>query len=425
MLERVVVVGLGYVGLPLADQCLLSGKQVVGVDSTEERVNQLNEGASYVDDISAAQIQGWLDLGFRAYLGIPPLDGPSVYVICVPTPLRDSHTPDLTYVEAAIRSVANSAVASSESPSLLILESTTYPGTTDEIVVPILEEAGFSPGSNIHVAYSPERIDPGNRNFHLRNTPKVVGGRTAKCLDLAVEFYSTIVDEVVPVSSLRTAEITKLLENTYRHVNIALANEFAMICRALSIDPWEAIDAASTKPFGFSPFYPGAGVGGHCIPIDPLYLSYRVRSALGEEFRLVETANEINRETPQMIAREVEAFLHDRQIALEGASISLLGITYKADIADTRETPATPLAHTLLDAGASLQFCDPFADEWLVNQRPIKKFALENLPLEMSKSDCLVVLQPHSQFVERGELILSGPTIDTCGLARRLRRHLP
>jgi nucleotide sugar dehydrogenase len=388
--HQLVVIGLGYVGLPLAMEALRADMRVTGLDRGIQRIQALTDGRSYIDDISDAQLRDALSNGFQATDAPACLSTADTIVICVPTPLRDS-VPDLTAILAA-----GTAVASwMRSGTLVVLESTTSPGTTTDILLPLLQDGGRTVGSDFHLAFSPERIDPGNNRFGLRNTPKVVGGVTEACTRAATDFYSRLVDRVVPVSSPTVAEMTKLLENTYRQVNIALMNEMAIFCNELDIDLWEAIDAAATKPFGFHAFRPGPGVGGHCIPIDPNYLSHRVR-ALGYPFRFVELAQEINARMPVFVTDRIVRLLNDRSRSARGARILLLGVTYKADVADQRESPATVIADRLLDLGAVLSYHDPYVSEWSVGGH---RFAcVESVATEAAAADVTVLIQDHSCY---------------------------
>ncbi|GLY28470.1 nucleotide sugar dehydrogenase [Kineosporia sp. NBRC 101731] len=355
-----VVVGLGYVGLPLAQEACRSGLQVAGLDLDITVVDALNAGHSHVDDLSAADLAAMREAGFAAHTDASIVADARTVVICVPTPLAQDGGPDLSMVLAAAASVA----AFAQPDTLVVLESTTYPGTTDELLRPMLEEGGLRVGRDIFLAFSPERIDPGNARWHFRNTPKVVGGLTPACTERAAAFYRKIVDEVVTARGAREAEMSKLLENTYRHVNIAMVNEMARFCHELGIDLWDVIRCAATKPFGFHAFYPGPGVGGHCIPIDPNYLSYRVQAALGYPFRFVELAQEINNAMPTYVVQRVQDSLNDVAKPLRGSKVLLLGVTYKADISDQRESPALPIAIRLRSAGAEVVFHDPFVTSW-------------------------------------------------------------
>ena len=387
--NRLVVIGLGYVGLPLMLEGVRSGYHCTGLDLSERVVELLNSGESHIDDIADADVQEMLDAGFVATSDPRCLTDADVAVICVPTPLNADQTPDLSAVMAASRSIAEHL----KPGALVVLESTTYPGTTDGPVREILETSGLQAGADFHLAFSPERIDPGNPKFTLRNTPKVVGGYTQACTDRAVAFYAQVVDTVVPTSGPREAELAKLLENTYRHVNIALVNEIAIFCHDLGIDVWAAIDAASSKPFGFQAFYPGPGVGGHCIPIDPNYLSHHVRS-LGYQFRFVELAQEISNRMPAYVVARVQQLLNDDAKPVRGSTVLVLGLTYKADIADDRETPATPILRKFLQLGANVIAHDPYIDRFSVDDIDI---AMTSDPVQTAaESDVVVVLQHHS-----------------------------
>jgi UDP-N-acetyl-D-glucosamine dehydrogenase len=387
-----LVIGLGYVGLPLADEAVSSGLRVVGFDLNPEVVEQLNAGRSHVGDISDNDVRKMLDKGFRATTREDDVDRPETVVICVPTPLSADSLPDL----AAVRGATEMAGRLLGTGMLVVLESTTYPGTTDEVVRPLLEKvSGLTVGVDFHLAFSPERIDPGNKIYGLRNTPKVVGGQTPACADAAVRFYGKLCDQVVRARSAREAEMAKLLENTYRHINIALVNEMAAFCHELGVDLRDAIQCAATKPFGFQAFYPGPGVGGHCIPIDPNYLSYKVRT-LGYPFRFVELAQEINTRMPGYVADRAAELLNRSAMALNGARVLLLGVTYKRDIADQRESPAAPLARKLLARGAVLAYHDPYVREWAVAGRPIPR--ADDLDAEITSADLVILLQDHTGY---------------------------
>ncbi|WP_182905189.1 nucleotide sugar dehydrogenase [Microbispora sp. H13382] len=398
------IIGLGYVGMPLAKEATAAGLRVAGLDVDPRKVDALNAGRSYIDDLTDADLDAMLSGGFTAMLDASVLSRSRTIVICVPTPLDEDHRPDLSAVEGATRTVAEHLQAG----TLVVLESTTWPGTTDELARPILEQSGLVAGEDFHLAFSPERIDPGNPKFGLRNTPKVVGGYTPACKERAVAFYSQFVERVVPVSGTREAEMAKLLENTYRHVNIALVNEMAIFCDELGVNLWEAIEAASTKPFGFQKFLPGPGVGGHCIPVDPSYLSYTVRK-LGYPFRFVELAQEINERMPSYVVARVQRLLNRARKPVNGSRVLLLGVTYKPDIADERETPAIPVAEALLELGAELSFCDPYVKKWSVEGTPVPRE--EDLAEAVAAADVVVLLQQHSAFdldvvEERASLVL-------------------
>ena len=404
------VIGLGYVGLPLVQCATAAGLSVVGVDLDDRKVAGLNAGHSHVDDLSDADVRSLIESGFRATTDADDIAGAAAVVICVPTPLSADGAPDLAAVRSAVRSVATHL----RPGMLVVLESTTWPGTTDEVVRPILEAGGLVAGADFHLAYSPERIDPGNRTYGLANTPKVVGGHTAACTAAAVDFYGRFVDTVVPVIGTREAEMAKLLENTYRHVNIALMNEMAIFCHELGVDLWQAIAAAATKPFGFAAFYPGPGVGGHCIPIDPNYLSYKVRT-LGYPFRFVELAQEINARMPAYVVQRAMALLNDHGKPLRGAKVVLLGVTYKADIADERESPARPVARRLLEFGADVAYADPYVSDWQVAGRAVPRVA--DVEAAVADADLVILLQPHRAFDLDALVAKSSLLFDTRGYA--------
>jgi UDP-N-acetyl-D-glucosamine dehydrogenase len=417
---NLVIIGLGYVGLPLAQEAVRAGLNVTGLDIKQATVDGLNAGRSHVDDLTDADIAAMVAGGFRATTDLTKLTGdgltgdgltgnraPDVIVICVPTPLSESDGPDLTAVKAATESAAKIL----KPGALVVLESTTYPGTTDEIVRPMLEKAsGLTVGIGFHLAFSPERIDPGNEIYGMRNTPKVVGGLTPACTDAAAAFYGQVCDTVVKAKSAREAEMTKLLENTYRHVNIALVNEMAIFCHELGIDLWDAIRCAATKPFGFHSFSPGPGVGGHCIPIDPNYLSYKVRAELKHPFRFVELAQEINSRMPGYVVDRAAELLNTDAKPLNGAKVLLLGVTYKQDIADQRESPARPVARKLLQRGAVLSYHDPFVDSWQVDGHEVRRAAAPTEP-----ADLTILLQAHAEYDLAGIAAKAHLLFDTRG----------
>ena len=391
-LRKSSVVGQGYVGLPVAMRAVEVGFSVVGFDLDGKKIKSLAAGHSFVDDVSDARLQAVLATG--RYL---PTSDPSacenfdIAVISVPTPLREGN-PDLSYIEDGAASVAPHL----RPGSCVILESTTYPGTTQELVQPILERgSGLVAEEDFLLGYSPERIDPGNETWTFETTPKVVSGVGPRSLAAVQGFYDQLVDQTVPVSSPREAELTKLLENTFRHVNIALVNEMAMFANDLGIDVWETIDAASTKPFGFMRFTPGPGVGGHCLPIDPSYLSWRVRRSLGRSFRFVELANDVNDHMPDYVVRRLVVALNDRGLAMRGRRILLLGLAYKKNTADARESPSMPIARQLLALGAEVRGADPHVVELGVDPRVIRVKLSED---EIAAADAVVVLVDHEDF---------------------------
>ena len=386
------VIGLGYVGLPLAIEAANSKLKVVGYDINESLVTNLNNSTSHVEDISNNQLSNSLekDLIFTSDSGIL---GESEYiVISVPTPLTD-YQPDLSFVEAATKSIAENL----QKGHVVILESTTYPGTTLEIVKPILEKSSkLIAGEDFLLGYSPERIDPGNEKWTFKNTPKIVSGINKKSLEKISKFYKLIIDEVVEVSGTREAEMVKLIENTYRQVNIAMVNELAILSNMLDIDIWEVVEAAKTKPFGFQSFRPGPGVGGHCIPIDPKYLSFKTRQ-IGQPVRFVELAQEINNSMPNYVVARISELMNKKEILLKNSKILILGVAYKKDIGDTRESPALDIIESLLEKSVDISYYDPHVDELTVNKRSIaREENLENL----SNFDLILIHTPHSKFQE-------------------------
>jgi UDP-N-acetyl-D-glucosamine dehydrogenase len=416
---RVVVVGQGYVGLPLAVRAAQVGHTVVGFDVDEDRIKRLASGESYVDDISSAQLREILDAGsFQPSSDPRSCAGFDVAVIAVPTPLREG-TPDLTYIEESARTLARYL----RPGATVALESTTYPGTTEDLVAPILEEgSGLIAGVDFHLGYSPERIDPGNRHWNLTTTPKVVSGINPASLERIQAFYGSVVDTTVPVSDPKVAELAKLMENTFRHVNIALVNELAVFAHDLGIDVWEAIDAASSKPFGFMRFVPGPGVGGHCLPIDPSYLSWRVQRTLGQSFRFVELANDINNHMPDYVIRRLIAALNQRKRSVNGSTVLLLGLAYKKNTGDARESPARRVAQLLLDMGAEVRAADPHVvEDARVDQRVVRVALTEQ---QIAEADAVVLLADHDAFdldlvVQHARYVLdtrrrlTGPTVES------------
>ncbi len=387
-----MVIGLGYVGLPLAREAAFSGLTVVGYDINTDVTAGLNAGRSHVGDVPPCDVAEMLRKGFRATSREEEAGNPDTVVICVPTPLSAEGGPDLSAVRGAVEVIGRLL----RPGMLVVLESTTYPGTTDEVVRPLLEKsAGLTAGVDFSLAFSPERIDPGNPHYSIRNTPKVIGGQTSSCADAAERFYRQLCDQVIRAKSAREAEMTKLLENTYRHVNIALVNEMAIFCHELGIDLRDAIRCAATKPFGFQAFHPGPGVGGHCIPIDPNYLSYKVRT-LGYPFRFVELAQEINSRMPGYIVDRATEVLNSHAKPLNGAHVLLLGVTYKADVADQRESPVRPVGRKLLSRGAVLAFHDPHVQEWRLDGEPVRRAI--DLDEEIAYADLVILLQDHSAY---------------------------
>lgn len=389
---KVGVIGLGYVGLPLAVEMAKAGFQVTGIDLSKEKVNSINAGVSYIPDMPSETIASFVaEEKLRATQSLAAVGDLDTVNICVPTPLRKNKDPELSYVIAGVEVIRNHI----RPGQLISLESTTYPGTTREVVLPILEESGLKVGSDFFLAYSPERVDPGNRTYRTRNIPKVVGGVTPRCADVAVAFYRQFIDHVISVSSTDCAEMVKLLENTFRSVNIALANEMALTCHSFGINVWEVIEAAKSKPFGFMPFYPGPGLGGHCIPVDPYYLTWKARMK-GCEPRLIELAGHINSQMPSFVIRGITDALNKRRKCLNGAKILALGVAYKRDTNDVRESPALQVLAGLEEKGAMIHFSDPYVPTILINE---KSNSSVNLTPELLQSmDLAVILTDHSDF---------------------------
>ncbi len=410
--RSIVVIGLGYVGLPLLVEMVRRGYPGIGLDRNEAVVAGLTAGRSHIDDVDDEAVA---KLGQRLRVTLDPacIRDADTVVVCVPTPLSQGGAPDLSAIEGVGRMLGEHLTAG----SLVILESTTYPGTTEEFFQPLIEAGGLRVGIDLNLAFSPERVDPGNTNFGIRNTPKVVGGVTEHCAHRAAKFYERFIDTVVRAKGTREAEMAKLLENTYRHINIALVNEMARFSHELGIDLWNVIECARTKPFGFQAFYPGPGVGGHCIPIDPNYLSHTVQARLHYPFRFVELAQEVNAGMPVYVARRIQDRLNDRGKAVRGSTVLLLGITYKADIADDRESPAVPLAEKLLAMGADVRFHDPYISEWkLADYRELQRtLKVEpELDVALRHADVVVLLQAHRAYL--GGVLEKFPVFDTRGV---------
>lgn len=389
---RIGVVGLGYVGLPLAMAFAAKGFSVTGIDTDRSKVAGLNRGVSYVLDVSSATVRGFLSARrFKAahdYKSVSLLDA---IIVCVPTPLNKTKKPDISFIVAAVKAIAPRL----RRGQLLVLESTTYPGTTDEVVRPLLEERGLKAEKDFFLAFSPERIDPGNKQFDTVSIPKVVGGAGALSLEAAAALYGAIIPKIVRVSSAKTAEMVKLLENTFRSVNIGLINEIAILSHRLGIDIWEVIEAAKTKPFGFMAFYPGPGLGGHCLPIDPLYLSWKSRLH-GYEARMIELASDINAAMPEYVVERIADVLNRRGIPLKGASILIVGVAYKRNVDDLRESPALEVIEELLDRGSKVTYADPHIGSLTLGRKTFRSAPLA--PPLLKKQDCVVILTDHDAF---------------------------
>jgi len=394
---KVGIVGLGYVGLPLAVEFAKAGFTVTGIDLVESKVARLNAGDSYIQDVSSAEVNNLVaERKLYATTDFSVISELDTINICVPTPLRKTKDPDMSYIVSACQEIAKYF-----HPGMLaILESTTYPGTTEEVVLPMLSSSGLQVGSDFFLCFSPERVDPGNPQFQTRNIPKVVGGTTAACTQMGAQFYSQALDHVVPVSSTQVAEMVKLLENTFRMINIGLVNELAVMCDRMGINIWEVIDAAATKPFGFMPFYPGPGLGGHCIPIDPFYLSWKSRQA-GIEARFIDLAGYINGQMPHFVVEKVQNALNDAGKAVKGSLIHVAGVAYKRDIDDVRESPALDIIHLLQRRGATVTYSDPYVPSIRIEgELLLATDALEGA----RQADCTVIITDH-RAVDYRELL--------------------
>jgi UDP-N-acetyl-D-glucosamine dehydrogenase len=411
--QRAVVVGQGYVGLPLARAMTQANLKVIGYETSPPRVVSLNEGRSHIDDVTDAEVQQMLQAGYEATADPKMLAAADVIVICVPTPLDENSGPDLRAVKTAATTIADNLPAG----ATVVLESTTYPGTTEQIVLPLLERSGVVHGTDFFLAFSPERVDPGSQTHNIPNTPKLVGGVSKEATERATAFYEQFIDTVVPLSGAKEAETAKLLENTYRHVNIALVNEMARFCHDMGIDIWEVIRGAATKPFGFQKFTPGPGVGGHCIPIDPNYLSFHVKKTLGYQFRFVELAQEINNSMPAYVTGRIADLLNDEGKAINGATILLVGVTYKPNIADQRESPAIPIAKILREKKANIQFHDPALETWNSDEGKLQR--PPNLMEAVEAADIVVLLQNHEDYVMEEISQHAKIFFDTRGTAER------
>ena len=389
-IEKVGVVGLGYVGLPLTLALIDAGYSVTGVDIDQDRVDQLRAGRSYVRDVSDSEVIAANEANLQLTVEYDELSDADAVSVCVPTPLSKTGQPNVSYVDRAANNLAD--VLSEE--SIIILESTVYPGATEEIVSEQFAQKGWDIGEDVFVAFSPERIDPGSEEYGVTDIPKVIGGMTGRCADRTVAYYDTVFDKTVRVSSTRTAEFTKLMENTFRSVNIGFINELAITAQRLEVDIWEAIEAAKTKPFGYMPFYPGPGLGGHCIPIDPQHLSWKAKQQ-GLETRYVDLADRINRGMPEHVVNRVATLLNTDGVALLNADVLLLGVAYKPDVSDTRQSPAYDIIDQLRDRGANVQYHDPHVSEfgtedWSYQSREFNRSLLLS-------QDCVIIVTDHSE----------------------------
>lgn len=394
-LQSVSILGMGYVGLPLAINSSKAGYKTFGVDIDENKLELLGKGKSSIEDIEDIDIYEFLNKE-NNFSNKLDEKGSDVYVVCVPTPLLKSGKPDLSYVENACTMIKQNLKINRK--ALIILESTTYPGTTEEIVKPILESGGFRENKNFFLGFSPERINPGQKEFSFKDIPKVVSGINPESLKWVTEFYSKIFSNLVQANGVKEAEMSKLLENTFRHVNIALVNEMVQFCKSLNIDFWEVIRLADSKPYGFMKFVPSAGVGGHCIPIDPNYLSYDVKKRLGKSFKFVELAEEINREMPKYVISRASKILRESNVKLNDAKILILGISYKKNIADTRESPGVKIVEDLINSVRSLSYCDPLVSTLTVHNNVLKSVEMSKIYEE--SPDLVIVIQNHDKYSE-------------------------
>jgi UDP-N-acetyl-D-glucosamine dehydrogenase len=409
------VIGLGYVGLPLALEIASAGFNVVGIDLDQSKIDKLKRGSSYIGDVSDEAIAGAIKTGrFAPTFDFSALRDVDTASICVPTPLSKSRDPDISFILAVTGKIRRYL----HSGQLIVLESTTYPGTTDELILPELESSGLQVGKDFFLAFSPERIDPGNAAFNTRNTPKIVGGITDTCTEIAHIFYSQFIERVIPVSSTKCAEMVKLLENTFRSVNIGMVNELALMCDVLGVDVYEVIDAAATKPFGFIPFYPGPGLGGHCIPIDPHYLAWKLK-ALNFQARFIGLAAEINGMMPAVVTNLVGEGLNRFSRSIRGSKVLILGVAYKKNVSDCRESPALDVMRMLIEKGAILSYNDPFVTTLRMNGKTLK--SVELTPANIQTQDCIIILTDHSNYDFRRIIAASKFVVDTRNATKDLQ----
>jgi len=408
--------GLGYVGLPLSVEFATGGLRVTGFDLSAEKVAAVNRGESYIKDVPAERVKALVQAKkLDASSDFDRLGECDALIICVPTPLGKTKDPDLTMVVDAAKAIAERL----KPGQLVVLESTTYPGTTEELILPILTAKGLKVGETFFLAFSPERVDPGNARFHTRNTPKIIGGMTETCTRVAQALYARAIDTVIPVSSTQTAEMVKLLENTFRSVNIGLVNEVALMCDRLGVDVWEVIDAAASKPFGFMPFYPGPGLGGHCIPIDPLYLSWKLKT-LNYRARFIELAGEVNSQMPDYVCDVVADALNDREKSVKGSRVLVLGVTYKRDIEDVRESPALDIIKILEGKGARVSYNDPYVPELHLDHSQGVMRSQDLIP-SVRAADLVVIVTDHSSYPYR-EIVEAAPVVvDTRNATKGIR----
>jgi UDP-N-acetyl-D-glucosamine dehydrogenase len=403
---RLGTLGLGYVGLPLSVEFASGGLRVTGFDLTAEKVAAVNRGESYIKDVPSARVKALVDEGkLTASSDFALLADCDAVIICVPTPLGKTKDPDLTMVVDAAKAIGDRL----RPGQLVVLESTTYPGTTEELILPILSGKGMTVGEDFFLAFSPERVDPGNARYHTRNTPKIIGGMTPTCTRVARALYGRAIDNVIPVSSTQTAEMVKLLENTFRSVNIGLVNEIALMCDLLDVDVWEVIEAAASKPFGFMPFYPGPGLGGHCIPIDPLYLSWKMKT-LNYRARFIELAGEVNSAMPEYVCKVVADALNEREKSVKGSRVLVVGVTYKRDIEDVRESPSLDIIKILEGKGARVGYNDPYVPELHLDHTVMRS---QDLLPSVRTADVVVIVTDHSSYPYREIVEAAAVIVDT------------
>jgi UDP-N-acetyl-D-glucosamine dehydrogenase len=419
---NVGVVGLGYVGLPLAVEFARGGLSTVGIDLDARKISAIERGQSYIPDVPSSDVAPLVSEGLlRATTDFAVVRDLDTINICVPTPLRKTKDPDMSYIVSAVEAIAEHL----HPGMLIVLESTTYPGTTEEVLQPLLERGGLKAGRDFFLAFSPERVDPGNGTFTTRNVPKVVGGMTPDCAELAGALYSCGIDTIVPVSSPRVAEMVKLLENTFRAVNIGLVNEIALMCDKLGINVWEVIDAAKTKPFGFMPFYPGPGLGGHCIPIDPFYLSWKAKQS-GFEARFIELAGQVNGSMPHFVVDKIGEALNGARKSINGSRVLVVGVTYKRDIDDIRESPALDVMAVLHEKGARISYSDPFVPTLSARGWP-GGYELHSTPLDpttLAGFDCVAILTDHRSVDYKTLVAGSKLIVDTRNTIKQAYPHV-
>jgi len=412
---EIAVVGLGYVGLPLAVEFANAGFNVTGIDVSTDKVKKINKGQNYIDDVDDDLLKSLVKSGkLTATSDYSVLKKIDCVSICVPTPLGKTGDPDISYMLSA----RDAILPYIKPPLLFVLESTTYPGSTNELIVPMMEEKGLKIGEDVFIAFSPERVDPGNPVYQTHNTPKVVGGVTKACTKMASELYGSVIDKIIPVSSCTTAEMTKLLENTFRSINIGLANEIAIMCKYLNADVWEVISAAATKPFGFMPFFPGPGLGGHCIPIDPLYLSWKLKT-LDYKARFIELADEVNSSMPEYVIGLISDALNDKAKSIKKSKILLLGMAYKKDIDDLRESPALDVYEYLESRGAKVTYYDPYIPQFKWDNKIVKSKVYNDKLIK--SQDCVVVLTAHSNIDYKSIVKNAKLIVDTRNATKGIR----